>query len=356
MSLLAHIVSRSLAPEPTATQSLAYILRSSSKLARGVSDLVWPDAEAGFELGHVESEQFFGDARPDLTIFDSDGQHRIFVENKFWAGLTDGQPVQYLAALPDDLPAGLVFIVPEQRIPAVWNELKRRSRGSFEFGDESSSDRMTRLRMGTRTMCVTSWRHVLRLLEQASPDEEVRRDVLQLGGLASFGELVGFPPLRGEELSDVTIPSRAINYCDLVESVVAELKSRRLVETRGLLPTHTWYDTGRYFNALEKFGIWLGVALVPWRKTGISPLWLRVHAPHKKSEDYANLGEHYYRLEEYFEDEEVQERDNAKYLPIRLLPGVERDEVILDAADQVQRIAEKFNEIIGAKGEAAEDA
>ena len=343
MSLLAHIVSRSLAPEPAATQSLAYILRFSPDLAASLTDLLWPDV--GFKLGHVESEQSFDDVRPDLTIFDSEGQHRIFVENKFWAGLTDGQPVQYLAALPDDLPTGLVFIVPEQRIPAVWSELKRRSSGDYEFGNESSSDRLTRLRMGTRTMCITSWRHVLRLLERASPDEEVRRDVLQLGGLAKFGEADGFPPLHGEELSDVNIPRRTIHYCDLVEPIVAELKSRRFVRKTRLLPQADWYDTGRYFGVFKKTGLWLGVALVPWRKTGISPLWLRVHPPRSESNDYSNLGEHYYRLEEHFE--EVQNGKNAKYLPIRLKTGVERDEVIRDAADQVQQTAERLRSIAG---------
>ena len=346
MSLLAYIVSQNLAPEPTATQSLRYILGSSPKLATSLTDLLWPDA--GFELGHVASEQSFGDARPDLTIFDSDGQHRVFVENKFWAGLTDAQPVQYLAALPDELPTGVVFIVPEQRIPTVWTELKRRSHGKYDFGSESTSDSVTRLQLGTRTLCITSWRHVLRLLEQASPDEGVRRDVLQLGGLAKFGELVGFPPLRGEELSDVGIPSRTINYCELVEPIVAELKSRRFARKTRLLPQADWYDTGRYFAVFKKTGLWLGVALVPWRRTGISPLWLRVHPPRSKTDDYSKLGEHYYRLEEHFE--EVQEGKNAKYLPIRLRTGVERDEVIRDAADQVQQIAESLRSITGREG------
>lgn len=346
MSLLAYIVSQNLASEPTATQSLGYILGASPKLATRLTDLLWPKAE--FEVGHVVSEQKFGEARPDLTIFDSDGQHRVFVENKFWAGLTDAQPVQYLAALPDDLPTGVVFIVPEQRIPTVWAELKRRSRGSYEFGSESSSDSVTRLQLGTRTLCITSWRHVLRLLEQASPDQGVRRDVLQLGGLAKFGELVGCPPLRGEELSDVNIPSRMINYCDLVEPIVAELKSRHFARTGRLRPQADWNDTGRYFAVFKKTGLWLGVALVPWRKTGISPIWLRVHPPRSKTNDYTGLGVHYYRLEEHFA--EVQKGNNAKYLPIRLLTGVERDEVIRDAADQVQCIAEKLREITGREG------
>ena len=340
MSLVGHIVTQNLPPEPAATQSLAYVLRSAPELAGCLTDLLGPSV--GSKLRRVESELRFGDAQPDLTIFDSEGRHRIFVENKFWAGLTDAQPVQYLRALPDDLPSGLVFILPEQRIPTVWKELKRRSDGAYEFGNESSSDRVIRLQMGTRTMCATSWRYFLRLLEQASPSDALRSDVLQLAGLARFGESHGFPPLRGEELSDVGIPRRMINYCNLVEDIVKELRSRRVAQIGRLQPTHSWSDTGRYFSAFNKFGLWLGVALMPWQDTGISPMWLRVHSPSKKS-DYSNLGERYFRLEEFFED--LQSGKGVTYLPIRLQRGVERDKLIRDAADQVQRIAEKLREI-----------
>ena len=349
MSLLAHIVSRNLAPEVAATQSLAYILRSSPDLAASLADLLWPSV--GFKLGHVKSKLRFGDARPDLTIFDSDGRHRIFVVNKFWAGLTDAQPVQYLHALPDDLPSGLVFILPEQRIPTVWNELKRRSDGAYEFGNESSAGRVTRLQMGTRTMCATSWRHVLRMLERTSTSDAVRRDVLQLEGLARSRESHGFPPLRGEELSDVGIPRRMIDYCNLVEDIIRELRTRRVAQIGRWRATHTWYDTGGYFKAFGRFDFWLGVSLVPWKNAGNTPLWLSVTP---------NLGNHYHRLERFFDD--VQElrgqkrfrKKVAKYLPIRLRTGAERDGVIRDAADQVQRIVEKIEGIIGAEGEPAE--
>ena len=80
-----------------------------------------------FEPGSVESERAFGDGQPDLTIYDSAGQHRLFVENKFWAGLTDAQPVTYLSHLPQDNdPSALVFLVPEERVRSVWAELRRR--------------------------------------------------------------------------------------------------------------------------------------------------------------------------------------------------------------------------------------
>lgn len=159
--------------------------------------------------------------------------------------------------------------------------------------------------------------------------------------------------MRGGELSDVGIPRRMVHYCDLVEAIVRELKSRRVARMAGLIPTHSWSDTGRYFSGFNRFGLWLGVALMPWQDTGISPVWLRVHSPGKKS-DYSNLGEDYFRLEEFFED--VQAGKDVTYLPIRLQRGVERDKLIRDAADQVQRIAEKFREIKRSTGRVLETA
>ena len=65
MSLLADIVGiEDLKPQPTATRSLAYILRSSLELVASL-----PDVE--FELGRVEIERKLGgESIPDLTIFD----------------------------------------------------------------------------------------------------------------------------------------------------------------------------------------------------------------------------------------------------------------------------------------------
>ena len=341
MSLLAHIVgAEELKPEPTATRSLAYILRSSPELVASLAELVLPDVD--FELGRVESERKLGGGSiPDLTIFDSSDRRRIFIENKFWAGLTNPQPVQYLAALPADPPSGLVFIVPAQRIPDVWVELKRRIRDpSFDSGQEPSSDSTTRIQLGTRTLCVTSWQDVMGLLKQVKLKDDLRSDVLQLGGLAKFGELDGFPPLRGQELSGVSVPKRMIDFCRLVPNIVAKLEYRDIAQTKGCNPQADWYDTGRYFNVLERFQFWLGVTLLPWRNRGITPLWLRIYPG-----DNPNLGKHYCRLDEYFEDVEVGA--DRTYIPIRLRAGVERDEVIQHAADQIQCIAEELRKKTG---------
>lgn len=349
MSLLAYLVPRKLDKEPAATQALEYILWS-SKLAAEFARRLGLDFD--FDFGHIESERRCEGGQPDLTISDSDGRHRIFIENKFWADLTVKQPVQYLGALPDDLPSALVFIVPEQRIPTVWEELKRRSRESYEFGTESTADTMAQLQMGTRTMCITSWRHVLDVLKQISPNDDVKCDVLQLGGLVGVNDTDGFAPLCGEEFKQVSMPKRIIDYCKLVQPIIEELKSRRVVQD-DIRPTHDWDGIGRHFYLFDGAELGFGVALEPWGNTGITPLWLEIYPRDSK------LGQDYHRLEVCFED--VQKGEDSKgfprkYIPVRLRTGADRNEVIRDAADQVQCKLERLGKVTKATRQTGETA
>ena len=65
---------------------------------------------------------------PDLAVFGHDGQERILLEAKFWAGLTENQPGTYLARLPDDgATSVLLFVAPEARLESIWTELRRRT-------------------------------------------------------------------------------------------------------------------------------------------------------------------------------------------------------------------------------------
>ena len=101
MSVLAHIVlSGSLPSEPAATQALAHILKASPDVARAFLGIL-RQAGIEFEYGYIQAEAAHEKSRPDLTVHDLDGLVRVFVENKFWAGLTEAQPASYLENLPD---------------------------------------------------------------------------------------------------------------------------------------------------------------------------------------------------------------------------------------------------------------
>lgn len=94
-TVFSHIVQRRLSQEHenVATDALSFILSQSEPARSGVMKLLrtictqLPDLRFRTQ-GTVE------DSRPDMWGFEG-ASPRVFIENKFWAGLTDNQPVGY---------------------------------------------------------------------------------------------------------------------------------------------------------------------------------------------------------------------------------------------------------------------
>ena len=338
MSVLAHIVlNGSLPAEPAATRALAHILNSSPHIARAFVAMLRP-ASVDFEPGHIKAEFGHEDSRPDLTIHDSHGRVRTFVENKFWAGLTDAQPVSYLGGLPDDPPASLLFIVPQRRVATVWNELKLRcSQAELEWVDAPGESNVTCSRVGCKAMLVTSWAHVLEgLLDAARAGEHdsIGHDILQLQGLTSRIDAEAFLPIRADEITDQEAARRLVNYSGLIEDITRRLKDSGVADTRELRTTHGYYTAGRYLRVHGRFRLWLGIELEVWCDAGITPLWSRLD-----NEKCSGVAGHHHTIRELFDDVQSYESAGFSYIPIHLRAGVERDRVIDEATAQITRIA-----------------
>ena len=334
MSVLAHLVSRSLPPEPAATQALAYILREPEALSAFVAGLVFTGVS--FEPSRVEAEKAHGTGKPDLSIYDDRGALRVFVENKFWAGLTEAQPMVYLKELPQDetAPSALVFVVPTARIPSVWGELIRRcAESALGVGGEVGGSATVSAKLsGNRVIAVTSWKRVLDGLEVV---RSVEPDVRQLRGLTDTMDAEAFLPIRPDELTNVELARRLINYADLVELIVEELTRREVADTSGLRPSHNYHAAGRYLYMHDRLGLWLGVDLDLWRDAGTTPLWWEM-----SESDWSGVEGVWDKLDGMFDD--IRIRGGSKCVPIRLKTGVERDAVIAHAADQMVAIADRI--------------
>ncbi len=339
MSVLAYVIDRgALAAEPAATQALAYILNSNPDIAKAFVGIL---GEAGieFEPARIEAEQEHGEARPDLTIEDSDGHMRIFVENKFWAGLTPAQPVSYLDNLPEDPPSALLFIVPEKRAATVWNELRARcSDARLEWVDRSDS----RVRIGGKTMLIASWSYILeRLLDAANfgGHDNIRCDILQLRGLAIREDMQAFLPLRADEVTDQEAARRMMNYSGLIEEITGKLNLIGVTDVDGLRPTHGYYTAGRYLRLHGNLVTWIGIDLRVWHKAGITPLWWWL-----QDDASGSLTERLKTNPEISKD--VEFNSGGLNIPIRLKTGVERERIIEDAVAQIKRVADHLLEVI----------
>ena len=349
MSLLGHLVPRiaSSGAEPAATQALAYILNAAPGMATAFVDVVGRTGIAPFTPGRIAAEEQQGHDFPDVTIRDADGTVRILVENKFWAGLTDAQPLAYLKELPREGSAALVFVVPHQRMYGLWGELKEKCRDKgVELEDESTTDTIKWARAGHRTLAITSWKHVLGSLEQAARAEghtDLQQDIVQLRGLTDHMNDDEFLPLREDELTDVNVARRMINYSDLIEEIVDRLVTDGIAQTKGLRPSHSFTTAGRYIRLHGKFDVWLGVDLHAWCDWGITPMW----SEHNTNSAYSGIEGKIQQATALFEF--AKEHNGWLYLPIRLTTKAERDRVVEDAARQMGRIADRLREAFPAE-------
>ncbi len=80
--------------ENIATEALAFILQSGESARAGLMKLLCGIAP-GLPSLNFRTQQTDSNARPDMWGFDGIVP-RVFIENKFWAGLTENQPVTYL--------------------------------------------------------------------------------------------------------------------------------------------------------------------------------------------------------------------------------------------------------------------
>lgn len=342
MSVFAEVVLGSTQQkEPAATQALKYILdpNRNSELAKAFIGMLG-DENIQFEPGRVEAETDSEGSRPDLKIFDMDGHVRVFVENKFWAPLTEAQPVSYLRSLRENLASALVFVVPEKRVPTIWQELKERCE-SAGLGWENVVENVPvqRVRVGGRNMLITSWNHVLsKLMDAIRPENgDARCDIFQLQGLVKRMDSEEFLPLRDEDVTDQDTARQLVNIIGLIDSIVEKLTQDRIADTDGLQAASSAYYSGRYFRMYERFPLLLVVELELWRDHGISPLWLGSWFKENR-ENMESLEEARGAFPNNVES------GTYRYFPIRLKSGAERDRVIDDAAKQIKRIVDHCRE------------
>ena len=93
----------------------------------------------------------------------------MLIEAKFWAGLTDNQPIAYLERLPSNTPSALLFIAPTARLEILWNELRRtvaKSQSKMKLGVDTEAEELRSATAGgkryllltTGRTCSAAWR------------------------------------------------------------------------------------------------------------------------------------------------------------------------------------------------------
>lgn len=227
--------------ENLAVEALGHIL-SGPEAARGV--LASVVRAGGADIGPVDRvvTQAVGEEgeRPDLVGFDADGTERVLIEAKFWAGLTDKQPVGYLDRLGkacESGPSALLFVAPEARLESLWSELSRlieASKCGLRFDESREKSAIRSADVGAdRWLMLVSWKDLLSGMEAQAGDAHTKMDIQQLRGLAEQQDSEAFLPLRREELAP-EFPRRLRGLQRLVDDATDQAKARGFLNTKGL--------------------------------------------------------------------------------------------------------------------------
>ncbi len=280
-TVFSYIVQKRLSQENenVATEALAFILDSSErgrnglmKLLRGIS----PDLPAL----RFRTQQTEGIARPDLWGFDG-GTPRVFIENKFWAGLTENQPVEYLRLLARyPKPAVLLMVVPAARLDIVWRELTHRlataNVGTSPWNPSAKVHFVVATDSGP-FLALTSWANLLSVIEAELVDEpRLTNDLLQLRALCDATDLDAAVPFSSTELTDQRTPAFVLHLNSAAQRAVNAGVAEGVLSVTGLRPMANWERHGQYVSFPKAMGLcaWFGTDFRRWRERGSTPLWL----------------------------------------------------------------------------------
>jgi hypothetical protein len=224
-----------------------------------------------------QTQQAEGGNRPDMCGYDG-AEVRGFIENKFWAGLTENQPVSYLERLATcRQPTVLLLVVPEAREHTVWRELNRRLKEAAIIAEERDAVPDVACCASTcegPLLALTSWNRLISALErEAGDDPRARGDLLQLRALCDAADTD--VPISSTDVSDQRTPALVLQLASVVQKSVELADARGILCKGRLMPQADWERIGRYATFWDEqgVGIWLGIHFGLWKSYGETPLW-----------------------------------------------------------------------------------
>ncbi len=345
-SVLSFLATRfSAHPENIATEALNYILDRSEAAREALTRVATTFGLTGLsELAFKTQVSDATGARPDIVGCAVDGRVCVILEAKFWAGLTDMQPVGYVGALGEDEPGLLLFVAPEARSETLWPELRRRiAEAGFTTVAQPNPNGRTRsvvLERNGHVLALISWRTLLETLADATRadgDISTGEDLRQLSALCEQMDTEAFLPIRSEELTS-TLGRRIMQFNGLVDDLANQLVAQGLADVKGLKASATREYYLRYMR-LNRYGACLQFNSANWATWGDSPIWLGV-----KGVDWQVAPDVVAALRRA----DIGFREGSTsfcQIPIYLKAGVEREEVFAHALMQITRVADALPEI-----------
>ena len=255
-SLLAHIAGNFITEyENVANSSVAYLLNEYPITHDVLKDILCMEDVPSYYITELATEN---NGRPDISGIDKNGNTVVIIEGKFWANLTDNQPVNYLRELGDN--GKLLFLAPDKRIVSLKQELGKRLNGVFD------------------KVIIQSWSNFLSLIEKENNKNHnhyLASDLLQITELCKKMDAEGMPPLSTSDLDPMN-GRLASQFPDIINECNPLLREWEHSEFKGMKTVSSTYGHGFYFKGYN-FGCSLYFDSQKWFTRNIhAPIWLGI--------------------------------------------------------------------------------
>ena len=312
-----------------ATDALSFILSRSNSARRALSNLLRDDrGPLQVAAARPRGADALG-AIPDLACFDDNDDLVALIESKFWAGLTDHQPVTYWEGLPVDRPAVLLFLAPDYRIDSgsLWDQLVNRLQGAgHELGPAESRESLltASAKVGQQRLILTTWNLLLDRLAQKAKDDcddQASFEIAELQGLAA-DVIASENPRRDENLKK------------LIADALKRVEQSGWANTDGLRVGQGFEFYGRHLR-LAGASAWLGIDYKAVKQVPGKPVWLAFYNNPNASVSQETVRS---RLGDLTEPGFVWDSGNT-CVPIALTAGADTGATLDAIVAEVERIA-----------------
>ena len=325
--------------EDIASEGLKYILRNSDLSKSIINSQIKSKTNVQLpELNYVSQTSKKDLGRTDISGIDINGNEIIIFEAKFWASLTENQPISYLKRLPSN--SVLVFICPDLRKSSLYIELYRKlNEQKLEF---ETDENLLKFELDdNKFILIQSWKEILipiKTILQANNKDNLVSDIDQILGFCEVVDKNSFIPLQDKDLSP-EIGRNISSFFELVNEVISEL-SKSKYYNRGSLTEGKPKEFGYYkYRNYDGYTITFGLNFGYWSKFADTPFWLKV------SKSFKQAPELKFKLKSVssiiskpiFEDD-----SDDLYFPIYPTKYEDKNSVIKNMVEQIDEI---FNEM-----------
>lgn len=344
-SLFGHIVFNFTSQaENLATEALYYILSNSASAREGLYRILGSiDTRLKVDLYFRTQVYDEDESLPDLVGFDIENDPICIIESKFWAALTNHQPVTYFNRFNFSKPSILLFLVPSKRIDSIWSELVNRcaDEGFNLENINRKSDLIYADLNPQHKIGVISWPSLLNSMEtevDVAGDNLTKADLIQLKGLSDQMDEKSFLPVDSKEISPM-IAKRNIQFADLIDNAIERGMIKKNFKLDGLRSSAGKYYYGRYFS-IKDYLFYFRFDNYYWSEFRNTPFWLEVWG-----KGFANKVEERGKVKKalnILESDEYGTTLNKRYdtvlVPIELEHGEEKEAVVKSMVNQIYQI------------------